>query len=463
MQKPRCFVRDFFAMSETAYAAIQLDQPIMRPLVSVVSPEFLKLRNIKSDLLHDTPGVLAVREGDGGHAIVPWMSRRMPDGTTRVYVYDCNRVDGIVSTRNGGNDNPAFDFNNFEHYPYVEFSGSSWGYLWGNGTTWNDELAYFEYEEACGDMGQENPLGGPWDPHITDHDIPSVFQYMFAPIGGDVDVLIEDKDGNRTGIQDGKLVEEIPESMALIPLMGGSFTEHEMYILPLDKQMKLHVSGNSNGEYVLGLLGDGILMAIDQKDLSAGKEDIITIEPWKDALGRRMRVQSGQDDANFQVIVAVMFEGMVEATNSDFVGREYIMDVAAALGGIDFSVHVEEGGDTLVVENHGEEDLVFDTTFRTTESLDEVETDLDELPFIPASGADEVTVGAGETLELTPETWETTEERGGLHILRDGKESGPQKSSFPMTPVIIGAAVLAAVAAIAILLKKGVIKVGKPQ
>lgn len=74
-----------------------------------------------------------------------------------------------------------------------------------------------------------------------------------------------------------------------------------------------------------------------------------------------------------------------------------------------------------------------------------------------------MTVGAGETLELTPETWETTEERGGLHILRDGKESGPQKSSFPMMPVIIGAAVLAAVAAIAILLKKGVIKVGKPQ
>jgi len=30
-----------------------------------MSPEFLKLRNIKSDLLHDTPGVLAVREGDG--------------------------------------------------------------------------------------------------------------------------------------------------------------------------------------------------------------------------------------------------------------------------------------------------------------------------------------------------------------------------------------------------------------
>jgi hypothetical protein len=422
-----------------------------------------KLGNIKSDLLADRPGVLSISEGDGGHAIVPWMTRRMGDGTTRVYVYDCNREGGIVSHRDGGVDDPAFDFNRFNHYPYVEFDGSSWGYLWGDGTTWNDELAYFEYVEACGDMGQENPLGGPWDPHLTDHDIPSILQYMFAPIGGDVDVLIEDEDGNMTGIREGELIEEIPESMALVPMTGGSFTEHELYMLPIDKKLKLRVLGNSDGEYVLGLLGDGVLMALDQMDASEGSEDLITLEPWPDALGHKLRVRTAQATGNFQLIVAVMFEGVVMATDSDFIGREYIMDFAASLAGLDFSVFVEEGGDTLVVENHGEEDIVFDTTFSTTESLDEVGTDLSELPFIPSSGADDVTVGGGETLEVTPERWQTTEERGGLHILRDGKESGPQKSGFPMTPVIIGAAVLTAVAAFVVLLKKGVIRVGKPQ
>ena len=40
MQRQPCFVR--FVLSETAYAGIQCDQPIMRPLVSVVSPEFPK-------------------------------------------------------------------------------------------------------------------------------------------------------------------------------------------------------------------------------------------------------------------------------------------------------------------------------------------------------------------------------------------------------------------------------------
>jgi hypothetical protein len=391
------------------------------------------------------------------------MTRHMPDGTTRVYVYDCNREGGIISTRNGGIDNPDFDFNNFNHYPYVDFDGSGWSYPIGDGSTWNDELMYFTYEEACGDMGQENEIAGPWGPHLTDHDIPSVLQYMFAPIGGDVDVVIEDEDGNMTGIYAGDLVEDIPGSMALVPLMGGPFTEHELYVLPTDKKLKLHVQGNSDGEYTLGLLANGVLLAIEQKDLSPGVEDLITIEPWADALGHRMHVKPGREDSNFNVIVAVMFEGLVAATGSDFIGREYVMEGITGIFDLDFSVHVADDGDTLVVENNGEDDLVFDATFRTTESLDEVEGDLEDMPFIPASTEENVTVGEGETVELTPEEWPTTEERGQLHILRDGKESGPQRSSFPTIPVVVGAVVAALVATVVILLRKGIIRIGSPS
>jgi len=312
-------------------------------------------------------------------------------------------------------------------------------------------------------MDQENPIAGPFNPHLTDHDIPSVFQYLFAPIGGDVDLVVEDEDGNVTGIYDGEIVEDIPDSMAMIPTMGGPFTEHEMYVLPTDKKLKLRISGNSDDEYVLGLLANGVLMAIEQKDLSEGAEDVITIEPRGDVLGHVMRVKPGREDSSFRLIVAVMFEGLTVATDSDFVGREYIMEGIMGLGDIDFSVFVEEGGDTLVVENHGEDDLVFDPSFRTTESLDEVDDPLDELPFIPSSGEEDVTVGPGETVELTPETWATTEERASLHILRDGKESGPQRSAFPVLPVVIGGVVAAAVAAFIILVRKGIIRVGKPE
>jgi len=413
-----------------------------------------KLNDIKASLAADVPGVLCVREGDGGHAITPWMSRHMPDGTTRVYVYDSNREGGIIQTRNNGPDNPSFDFHDFGHYPYVEFDGSSWGYPIG-GATWNDEMAYIAYTEACGDMDQYNHLDGPFSPEVTDHDIPSVFQYLFAPIGGDVDVLIEDKDGNLTGIEDGKVLEEIPGSMAMYPIMG-KFSDHEMYMLPIDESLTLRVRGTGTGEYVLGLLGGGSLLAIEQKDIKPGMEDRISIVPSDDATGSGMRVHLGVADSVFNIMVAHMFDGYVEATMMDFIGREWILEGVSATDDGDFSVHVDETGDTLVVENHGDDDIDFDAIVRSTESLDEVEGELEDMDFIPGSYEADVVVGGGDMVELTPEDWATTEERAPLHILRNGKESGPQGSTFPTVPVVIaGAAAL--VALVGILAWKGVI------
>ena len=54
-----------------------------------------------------------------------------------------------------------------------------------------------------------------------------------------------------------------------------------------------------------------------------------------------------------------------------------------------------------------------------------------------------------------------TEEKAPLHILRDGKESGPQGTSFPTVPVVVGAVVAAIAAAVVILIKKGIIRIGK--
>ena len=413
-----------------------------------------KLGWIEADLADNTPGVIGIHEDDEGHAITPWMSRQMPDGTTRVYVYDSNREGGIISTRDGGTDNPDFDFSNFEHYPYIEFDGSSWSYLWPDGETWNDSLVYFEYEEACGDMDQDNHLDGPFSPTVTDHDIPSVLQYLFCPIGGDVDVYIEDEDGNVTGIYQGEIIEDIPDSVALLPMMAGSFTDHEIYGLPIDQTFDIHISGKGEGEYVFGVLGGGSLFAISDKELSEGAEDVITITPSEDAVGHKVRVRLGQGDDDFLVVVAHMFEGYVAATDSDFIGREYVMEEISATDESDFSVYVEEGGDSLVVENHGD-DIEFDVAMRSTESLDNVDTELEELPYIPASTEDDITLGGGQTLEVTPDDWETTEENGRLHTLGGSTRGSSEGTGFPLIPVIIGGVTTAVV--LGILAKKGIL------
>ncbi|MBM3155025.1 MAG: hypothetical protein FJ008_06775 [Chloroflexi bacterium] len=56
---------------------------------------------------------------------------------------------------------------------------------------------------------------------------------------GSVDAYFEDEEGNVTGMCKGKLRQEIPGSMAVIPMMGGSFTDHEMYIVPKGKRLSM--------------------------------------------------------------------------------------------------------------------------------------------------------------------------------------------------------------------------------
>ena len=422
-----------------------------------------KLGWMEDDLANNDPGVIGVREGDGGHAIVPWMSRHLSDGTTRVYVYDCNYVLDPEDETEDFQDailNPDAEFTNRMQFPYMEFSAGSWSYRMAGGDMWNDRLTYFSYEQACGDMGQENSLGvNRFAPTVTDHDIPSVLDYMFAPIAGDADLYVEDEDGNITGIYEGEIREEIPGSMAIRPMMGGPFSEHELYMLPIDKKLKFHVVGKGEGEYVLGMLGGGSVYSIKDKALSEGTEDTITIEPSDEAVGHTMRIKPGKGDDDFTIGIGHMYDGIVEALDSDYIAREYLMEEVSATEDSDFSVCVEEGGDTLVVESYGD-DIEFDVTMRSTESADYIDPE-EELPYIPGSTEEDVTVERGRRVEATPEDWTTTEDRGQLHTLGK-KAEGEGGTGFPIVPLVIGFAAFAAVGiTVVVLALKGVFSKGK--
>jgi hypothetical protein len=422
-----------------------------------------KLDRIEATLTSNTPGVLSIHEGDHGHAIVPWMVRHMDDGTTRVYVYDCNREDAIIpliEERDSGH--PSYDFSNYDLFPYVEIRGSNWSYTWPDGGIWNDELAYFTYEEACGDMDQDNPLGeSSFAPRITDHDIPSVLQFLFCPIGGDADAYIEDEDGNITGIYNGEIREEIPDSMAIRP-MTGPFSEQELYLLPVDKKLKINLVGTGDGEYTMGLLGDGTLFGMEGKRIRVGATDRIIVDPTVlGVLAYAFRVVPETEDDSFNLALVFMFEGLVAATGSDHIERETVMEDVSCGEESDFSCYVEEGGDSFVVESYGE-DIGFDLSMRSSESADAVDS-LDDIDYIPGSVEEDITLGGGERLEAYPEDWSTTEKRGNLHTLSKRTKSGSKGTGFPVIPVVIGVCVVAVAAVvITILLKKGVFsKAGK--
>lgn len=405
------------------------------------------LNMVEYALETDDPGIIDIREGDGAHAVVPWMVRYMADDTVRIYIYDCNDVDGIH--------NPNADINNFAHYPFMVIDGRDWSYQWNATTVWNDDINYISYEEACGDMGQAvDPRIGPDAPFLTDHDIPNSTDWYLAWVSPGADAYFEDEQGNVTGMYKGQLREEIPGSMAVIPMMGGSFTEHEMYIVPRDKKLSIHAEGTGDGEYNLSLMGNATLYSIKKKKIRKGFEDLFGFEPWKGSLGYRFRIQPGVADDDFQIIVAVTFEGLVSALQEESVDREYIMEDVAATEDSDFAVHVEEGGDTLVVDNYGD-DIQFDAVTRSTESANTVDPN-QPLPSPPSSIEEDITLDQGRRAEITPENWATGEQRGNLHTLN--KRAKGEGAGFPIIPVIIGAVILAAVGAtIGILFGKGVL------
>ena len=405
---------------------------------------------VESALESNNPGVLGIREADEGHAVTPWMIRYMPDNTVRIYIYDSNKIRGIH--------NANADINNFGHYPYIVIDGRAWSYQWNATTVWNDQIYYFTYEEACGDMGQvvTNPRLGPGAPLLTDHDIPNSTDWYLAWVTPGADAYFEDEEGNVTGMYKGQLREEIPGSMAIIPMMVGSFTEHEMYIVPRDKKLSIHVEGTDDGEYNLSLMGESTLYSITKKKIRKGVEDLFGFEPLKDSLGYRLRIRPGVADDNFKVMVSAVFAGLVEALDEESIDREYIMEDVSATEESDFSIHVEEGGDAFVVESYGD-DIQFDAVTRSTESADYVDPNIDP-GYIPSSVQEDVTVEQGRRAEITPETWASTDEKGKLHTLNK-RAKGEGAGGFPFVPVIIGLVVAAAIGtAAAILIKKGTFK-----
>ena len=405
------------------------------------------LMMVENALESDDPGVICIWEGDGGHAVVPWMIRYMPDETANVYIYDCNKVSGIR--------NASADINTFGDYPYLVIDGDDWSYQWNSTTVWNDDIAYVRYTEACGDMDQGvDPRLGPGAPYLSDHDIPNSTDWYVAWVTPGADAYFEDEEGNVTGIYKGQLKEEIPGSMAVVPMMAGSFTEHEMYIIPRDKKLAIHTEGASDGEYNLDIMGDGTFYGIKNKRIRSGFEDLLFIEPWDGSLNMRLRVKPGVADDNFSIIIGAVFAGTVPALGEESIDREYDMENVEATENSDFSVYVEEGGGTFVVESYGD-DIQFDAVTRSTESANVVDPNTDP-GYVPSSVQEDITVEEGRRAEITPETWSSDEERGTLHTL--GGPARGEGGGFPWVPVIIGIAVIVVVGVVVgVLFGKGIL------
>jgi len=394
-----------------------------------VGAHLRKLGWIERDLERDEPGIICIRnDAGGGHAILPWMTRHMPDGTTRVYVYDSNFA--LDNPTPDGIHNPSADFNDRHQFPYMEFSFGSWGHVMGamvnsaatswvdtivDGSTWDSELYYFAYDMARGDRLQDHRVGPPGAPSVGDHDLPNIIDAIIAIFSGDADVYVEDEMGNITGIRGGTLLQDIPGSMALPLMAADAFEDYEMFVLPPDSLLTFHVTGNVDADYTLGLMGGGSAYSIEEKSIAPGAEDRLVIAPSADAVGHAVSLILDEGDDDFTMRLAHMFGGSSEALDKDFIGREYILESISAAKGGAFTTYTEDGGDGLVIISE-DGDIELDVTLRSTESADYIDP-ADDADYIPGSTIEDLVLESGEKITATPESWTTTEEHGTLHSL----------------------------------------------
>ena len=86
-----------------------------------------------------------------------------------------------------------------------------------------------------------------------------------------------------------------------MPMMGRSFTDHEMYLLPGDVRLSAVVSGTVQGEYTLGFINGASTYMVEDKSIRAGKADRLVMEPMPGGSRHKLIMTSGSADDDFTI------------------------------------------------------------------------------------------------------------------------------------------------------------------
>lgn len=371
------------------------------------------LDDINDDLNTGNPGVLCIREGDKGHAVVPWRVKQVGSNNYHVYIYDPNHP--YVSTHD------STDYTNFSRYPYIVFGDSGWSrngwwsYQWNSTSTWNGNIYYFSYDEVIGNPSSINYIGSidPGTTPITDQRLPDPIQAL-AVSSGDSTFYAEDSSGRKTGYVNGELVSEIPYS-APISEFAGDDGIVDMFMLPSNTTLTYHMessvdSENEMGEYSFMVWINNSCYLLENMSCTKDTKDEMTLTP---------RSLQGIDSTHSLKFTRGEVTGIRaidpmdysisfvnEFYNSPFVGREYTFTSGQHEKGSEIELYVSDDYDELVVETF-ETPFSFTVTTKSTESFDD-DPDID---YIPESKGD-FTMDANSKMVVSPENWATTKVSG---------------------------------------------------
>jgi hypothetical protein len=229
---------------------------------------------ITDDLENGKMGILSIKEGGKGHAVVPWrVVRGSSLDRTYIFIYDPNHEKASIEH--------STDYPDFELYPYIEcnirgrFGDGWWIYQWNSTSVWDEEIYYTSYSDAIGDEGQLNYIDSV---DITDHDIPIGISYLAAIGSGDSTYYAEDSSGRRTGIVNGNILSEIPNSVPIVDLAGFDTMDNIMLYLPdnIDLTFNFETS-EKNGEYSFSFNNENTTYSLVNKSISKDTDEQISL------------------------------------------------------------------------------------------------------------------------------------------------------------------------------------------
>ena len=314
-------------------------------------------QRLMEDLEAGEPGVLymaeyrglggGVTECVGAHAVVPWLVVETAPNVWRIYVYDSNRPHASTHY--------STEYDNFDHYPYVEVTED--GYTWnmGGGEVWNDYIWYVSHDSV---KRNDYDLMDGWLVAATVLLMIVVVATTLAIAGG---VLVT------------------VQALLPIPLplpMGAPGAQG--IALPLGQEYDVEIKGQVNAEYSWAMAANHSTYSINNKTCTNGSVDGLELEIDPEFTGYSMRFDSGVADDDFGI-------GMSHRVGIE--EREYLMENISMGDDGDLQTYATGNGDNLVIANHGPETVGLKVLFRSNRSNGEA--------------TDEVSVPSGKKVTIT--------------------------------------------------------------
>ncbi len=353
-------------------------------------------QQLQEDLENDEPGVLymaeyrgmddGVMECIGAHAVVPWMVVETEPNHWRVYVYDSNRPHTSTTQ--------STDYDNYEHYPYVEIDETSYAWRIGD-ELWNDYIWYVPYEEVRRD---DYDLMDGWLVAATVLLMIVVVATALAVAGG---VLVT--------------VQALLPIPLPLPMGAGA----QGVALPLGEEYEVSFKGQVDSEYTWAMAANHSTYSIANKTCANGSEDGLTLGLDDGSAGYSMRFAPGIADDDFAM-------GMSHRVGVE--EREYQMDNISLRDDGDLETYATQDGGSLVVANRGPDAVSLNVLFRSNRSIGQ-------------AMMEDVTVPSGKKATISVD-WADLANSTVEVELEDIDDEGPPLYIFV---IVIGLVVIAAV------------------